>query len=546
MARFIFCSLIILLAIGLTACGIDGRTAAERAYASFEDRHYLDTRVHLANAIDEDPDNPALYRLLGETALALGDGQVAETAFRQAIERDGTLASDVNRYLAHAHLLQGEVEEALALIGEPQDGESYALRLLAQALLQSGAITEAWAVIEDAIEAAPEDANILALAGQYQLSVGNIAEAERFADRALAAPQPSVEAHLLMGRIHSIQGNLEQALAQYDSGIEHFRDHVRLYVAKAAIHADRQETEEMEDAVANVQRIIPGHPGAIYIMARYALNQGDVDRAHELSQGLEEASRNNPPLLLLLGEIQIRRGNVQQGIAPLTEFLRFSPYHPNASLLLANALEESGDSRRAFAVIARAASRASSPNHVVSYAAHLAERIDDPSAPILARRASMPPLAEIQEELARSQQAMTTNDWRSAATVYDRVIEGDFSDHPMLLNNAAMAHLRTGNGERALEMAERAYELAPNDPSVLDTLGWIRLNVAEDRSGSLAILRRAFRLDPGNMQIRLHLAQALAINGVHDEARAHVERLMTVVDAENREELETAFAAILA
>ncbi|MEO1169978.1 MAG: tetratricopeptide repeat protein [Pseudomonadota bacterium] len=546
MARFILCSLVVMLAIGLTACGLDNRSAAERAYEAFEDRHYLDARVHLANAIEADPDNPALHRLLGEAALALGDGLVAETAFREALEKDGALSAEIGVYLAHALVLRGKAEEAFALIGEPQDGDAYALRILAQAHLQDGAMAEAWQAIERAIAAASDDPDILSLAGQYQLAIGNIAEAERYSRRALAGSERSVEAYLLTGRLHAIRGELDQALDQYDAGIEHFRDHTRLYLAKAAIHADRQESDEMENALANVQRIRPGHPGAVYITARYALNRGDIDRAHELTQGFESASRNNPPLLLLLGEVQIRRGNVQQAIPPLTEFLRFSPHHPDASLLLANALEQSGDIRRAFTITAQAASRASSPHYVVAYAARLAEQIDDPSASTLARRAAMPPLGEFADELARGQQSMAANDWRAAASIYDRAITRDFADHPMLLNNAANAHLRAGNGERALELAERAHELTPNDPSVLDSLGWIRLNAAEDRLGSLAILRRAFRLEPGNMQIRLHLAQALAINGADDEAREHVERLIAVVDDEHREELEAAFSSVLA
>ncbi|WP_430426672.1 tetratricopeptide repeat protein [Parasphingorhabdus sp.] len=544
MVRLSLLSYIVPMTLGLTACSVDGRSAEARAYASFEDRHYLDTRVHLANAIDEDPDNPELRRLLGKTALALGDGLVAETAFRKAVEKDDTLAADVNRYLAHAHLLQGETEEALALLDEMQDSKTYTLRLLAQARLQSGALTEAWEAIERAIATAPDDANILSLAGQYQLSVGNIAEAERYARRALASPERSVEAYLLMGRMHSIRGDLEQALEQYDAGTKHFRDHVRLYIAQAAAHADRLDKEKMQNAIANVERIAPGHPGAIYISARYALNQGETDRAYKLAQRLEGASQNNPPLLLLLGQVQIERGNIEQAIGHLRAFLHLSPRHAAASLFLANALEKKGDSRQAFDVIAQAASRASSPKTIVAYAAHLAGKTDDPSAALLARRAKAPLLGEAEDQLARTQKAMDADEWQSAANIYDRLAAGDFADHSMILNNAAMAHLRAGNDRRALELAEQAYELTPDDPSVLDSVGWIRLNVAEDRRGSVEILRRAFQLDPGNMQIRLHLAQALAINGSKAEARKHLERLMVVVDEAHKKPLKAVLAQL--
>jgi tetratricopeptide (TPR) repeat protein len=542
MARIIWFPLIILAIAGLTACDLDRRSAEEQAYASFADRHYLDTRIHLANALEEDPDNMALRRLLGETALALGDGQVAETAFRKVIQQDSTHADDVSLYLAHAHLLQGESDEALALIGEQEAAGSYALRLLAQARLQGGELSKAWTTIERAIVAAPNDADILALAGQYQLSTGNIDEAKQYARRAIASPKPGVEAYLLMGRIHSIQGELDNALEQYDAGIAHFRDHVRLYIGQAAVFADQQNAEKMETAVTNIERISPGHQGAIYITARYALNRGDIEKANEFAQLLEGASRNNPPLLLLLGEIQTKKGNIQQGISHLRAFLRLTPNHPTASLLLAKALDENGDKQEAFEVMSGAVYRASSPQKMVAYAAQLAKQTGDPTLSLLSRRSTTPPLVKIKDQLARVQKATRSGEWQTAANIYDNLTKGDFSNHPMLLNNAAMTHLRLGNGTRALELAERAYELAPDDPSVMDSVGWISLNVAKDHSKSLQLLKRAFQLDPGNMQIRLHLAQSLAINGQKTEARHHLERVMAVVDKEHHK----AFEAILA
>lgn len=544
MARSNFLMFLIPLAVSLSACSTDGRSFEERAYESFESRHYLDTRIHLANAIQEDPENPALRRLLGETALAMGDAQMAATAFHKAIEKDASLAAEISPFLAHAHLMQGEPEEALALIGETRQGEPYVLRLLAQARLQNGELVEAWETIEQAIASAPEDSNILSLAGQYQLSVGNIGEADKYAGRALASPEPSVEAYLLKGRIHSIREELGKAIEQYDAGIEHFRDHVRLYIAQAAIYADLQDTVKMETAIANVERISPGHRGAIYIMARYAMNEGDIDKAFELTQLLESASSNNPPLLLLRGQIQVYKGNIQQAITHLRAFLRLSPNHPAASLLLANVLAENGDVRGAYTVITGVTSRASSSKPIIAYAAYLAKQLSDPTAPLLARRAAPPPLEEVKDQLVSAQRSMSKGDWKAAANVYEALISKKFSDHAMLLNNAAMANLRAGNEEKALELAERAYELTPDDPSVLDSVGWIRLNVAEDKAGSLGVLRRAFQLDPTNMQIRLHLAQALAINGDGTEARGHLERLIAVVDGDNQMTLREILAKL--
>ena len=431
MIRSTCLSLLMLTAIGMSACSLDGRSDQERALASFEDRHFLDTRIHLANAIKHDPDNANLRRLLGETALALGDGQVAETAFKQAIERDASLKSAIDPFLAHAYLQQQKLEEALELVGILKDDNAYSLRLKAQARLQNGEMTEAWQTIEKAFSIAPEDADILSLAGQYQLSIGNIDEAQSFADRALTVAEPTVEAYLLQGRIHSIQGELEKALEQYDEASKRFRDHVRVYMSQAAIHADRRDTEKLDAAIANIERISPGHPSATYIVAQYSLVQGDNDKAYELAQSLESVSQNNPPLLMLLAEVQINKGNYQQAISHLRAFLRLSPQHPSASLLLAKSLEKSGNLRDAVEVVTGAVSRASSPKSYIAYAAHLAKKTNDPILPLLERRAASPALSEIQDQLTRVQKAVNSGNWQTASNIYDGLTSSKFADHHM-------------------------------------------------------------------------------------------------------------------
>ena len=80
------------------------------------------------------------------------------------------------------------------------------------------------------------------------------------------------------------------------------------------------------------------------------------------------------------------------------------------------------------------------------------------------------------------------------------------SDEPV--TNLAYAYLMLGNGAKANEFAGRALKAAPNHPSVLDTVGWVRFKTGQDRTGGLALLRRAATLAPQNTTIRAHLAEA--------------------------------------
>jgi tetratricopeptide (TPR) repeat protein len=111
-----------------------------------------------------------------------------------------------------------------------------------------------------------------------------------------------------------------------------------------------------------------------------------------------------------------------------------------------------------------------------------------------------------------------------ALRAYQAVVDIDGSNLAALNNAAWLAHELDRPG--ALQLAERAYALAKDNPAVLDTLGWIL--VGEKREAeAIPHLSRAAELAPNAPEIRYHLASALAASGKPAEARSI---LTTVVD----------------
>ncbi len=96
-------------------------------------------------------------------------------------------------------------------------------------------------------------------------------------------------------------------------------------------------------------------------------------------------------------------------------------------------------------------------------------------------------------------------------------------DNPMFLNNLAWAmhELKQPN---ALQYAERANELAPENAAIMDTLGWILVESGNSPRG-LELLARASDLAPNAYGIRLHFAKALIKAGRKDAARVELEAL---------------------
>ncbi|MGE4056607.1 MAG: tetratricopeptide repeat protein, partial [Vicinamibacterales bacterium] len=98
--------------------------------------------------------------------------------------------------------------------------------------------------------------------------------------------------------------------------------------------------------------------------------------------------------------------------------------------------------------------------------------------------------------------------------------------NPATLNNLAWTLALRKNPE-SVGLAERALTIAPDNAAMLDTLGFVHLELGQpDRA--LAPLQRAVELVPGSPSARIHLARALVATGKPDEARkelAHVRQL---------------------
>jgi tetratricopeptide (TPR) repeat protein len=92
-------------------------------------------------------------------------------------------------------------------------------------------------------------------------------------------------------------------------------------------------------------------------------------------------------------------------------------------------------------------------------------------------------------------------------------------DQPLLLNFLGYAELERGeNVEAAEAMIRKASQLAPDDASITDSLGW-----AEFKRGkvdeAIDTLQRAAEKDPEQAEIQEHLGDALYTSGRHFEAR---------------------------
>jgi Flp pilus assembly protein TadD len=110
-----------------------------------------------------------------------------------------------------------------------------------------------------------------------------------------------------------------------------------------------------------------------------------------------------------------------------------------------------------------------------------------------------------------------------AAEAYEKALKLAPSD-PMVLNNVAWLSQKA-DPKRALELAEKANTLKPDDAGISDTLGWLLLEQGVTGRG-LDLLQKAFQLAPQEPSIHYHYAVALVKSGQREKARRELERLL--------------------
>jgi cellulose synthase operon protein C len=130
--------------------------------------------------------------------------------------------------------------------------------------------------------------------------------------------------------------------------------------------------------------------------------------------------------------------------------------------------------------------------------------------------------ADIGARIFLAERSMQMKDFKGAVKQYKSVAE-IAPKNIAVLNNLAWASGQLKD-PAALGYAQQAYELAPNNPAVLDTLAMILLDRGEPGK-ALPYMEQAFKLAPRQPEIHFNYAKTLSRSGKKDAARKELQTL---------------------
>ena len=438
------------------------------------------------------PQNPLVYNLRGGVMQARQDIPAARAAFEKALSLNADfLAAAVN--LARLDLGERKTEEALARIRAIADrNEKNAEARLALADLQvatGAAPADVLATLERAEAAAPGTmAPALAII-QHHLRNREFPKALAAAQKLSAANPNDVRAVEALARAQLAANETQQGIASLNRLATLRPQSAVPLIMVADVHRGAKDNAAAEQALRRALAVQPDSIDAQQRLAGLMLERGAREDALKVAKAVQKQHAENPAGYVLEAEIESAGNRWAEA---------------------ASAYRQALERRSGGDVAARlhsALMRAERKGEADKFAADWLQRQPED----LVMRGYL------------AERALSETRYADAVDGFE-VMRKISPDNPMVLNNLAWAANQVKD-PKALEYAERALSLAPDNAAILDTLGVIQIDHGQADKG-LANLQRAVSLAPDLAQLRLSLARSYAKLGRKDDARKELDMLM--------------------
>lgn len=494
----------LLLALALSACSPTADELSDQAAEAIAQHRFNEARLHLGSALAERPDDARLLEMMARLQLQLGDG-IGAAASLDRLAATGAGLADMAELRGEAALLQGEFDAALAQVESVQTAE--ARRVQALALIGKGDLVAAEAAFVAGDSGAGDRARLLSDFALLRMQQGRLEEAKALADRALTEAPDGLDPLIASARVAQASRETARALEHFTRANTLWPDSAAALLGRIGLLGDLGRIAEARPLIEQAATALPENEDVIYLQARLAADDGNWTRSRDILQQIE--SSNKAGVQMLYARSLLELGLHEQARSRLSPLIRAMPQNLAVRRMMARAMMGSNDAAGAMALLEpMAQSVFAAPEDLALYAE--ASRQAGRSDALTTVLQDIPPAERIAAQVAQADAALREGKWRTAIEAYERLRAWTGDRNVLVLNNLSYAKGRAGDTADAISLARKAQSLAPDNASVLDTLGWLLWESGEDRAEGLALLRRAAQAAPGDAAIREHRRRAEA------------------------------------
>lgn len=439
----------------------------------------------------QNPKNLTLLNLLGMAQVSAQQLKEARHSFEQAIAIDSEfITAAIN--LSKLDLSENKIDSAknrLQKLLKKQPENMAVLLELAATEQAAGDLDAANRWLEQARKIDSDDLSVLLMQAELNLKMNRAPEALNIAQTAELIDKGNMQTLDVLARSYLATDSREKALGVY----RRMAEQARLDVRK------------------------------LYKVANYQIQAGDQHDAINTLKKAVQADETHIPSQMALTELELNYGKPVLAVSRAQNLLKDHPKRGFPHQLLGDIAAHDNDF--AQAVNHYQAGFDLEPNTLLLmklYQSLKQTRQNDQAVTMLTEWLKKNPLdyipmAALAEEYLQSGQL-------SEAQKYYETLLKQFPDEPKFLNNLANIFLHTGN-DKALMLAEKAQQLAPDKASSNDTLGWILVKQGKAEQG-LSYLRNAHARQSQDPEIRYHIAVALTQLQRNEEAKQELEQAL--------------------
>jgi putative PEP-CTERM system TPR-repeat lipoprotein len=518
---------------------------------------------NFSKATKLDPNDPAKRTSLAMTHIAMGDTNTGFSELEEISASDKGSSADLA--LISAYLRRNDFDKALKAIDnlekkQPNDAATYNLR--ARTLMAKRDTAGARKSFEKALSVNPAFLPAALSLAAMDMADKKTDDARKRFESVLASDPKNIGALLALADLKNAAGGKpEEVLGFITKAVEANPTEFAPRLALIEFHLRNKDSKAALAAAQNALAAIPDKPELLDALGRTQQIAGDSNQALATYTKLAALQPASPTAAMRMAEIQLANKNKDEAAKSLRRALEIKPdlleaqrglimlamdsKKPQDALALARNIQKQRPKEAVGFVLEGDifASNKQWPEAIAAYRFGLKQI----PAPELAIKAHTTLLASGNTAEAEKAAAAWTKEHPKDITF--RMHLGDIAtaqkNYPVAAqhyrlalelqpNNAlVLNNLAWVSGQlklpKAIEYAEKANQLTPNQPPFMDTLAMLLADKG-DTAQAIELLRKALSISPQTSAIQLNLAKVLVSSGRKDEARKELDALAKLGD----------------
>ncbi|MBC8014067.1 MAG: PEP-CTERM system TPR-repeat protein PrsT, partial [Methyloceanibacter sp.] len=397
------------------------------------------------------------------------------------------LLAGIVTFDTHAYL---EAESYFRKVVEKFPDAIYPRRLLAASRLRTGQTERAMSDIQKLLAIAPNDPDILVLAGEAYLESGNVDQATRYFERVKSLKPDNSAVRTRLGQILAATGDTARAIKELEAAAATDAKSADADLALIATYLRQGEPDNALVAISALERKRPDSPISHNLRGLAYIQKKDASKARE---SFEKALAVEPtyfPAAQFLARMDLQDKKKENAQKRFKDLLAKDPNHEQALLSLAGILagDRKYDEARTFIDKAIAAHPESATSRIALVRLQALKR--DPKAALDA-----------------------------AQTAHNAL-----PDNLLVLRMLGIAQQASGDLPRAIATFQRLAAAQPKaaEPQIRLAEAFL---AAKRNDDAVLALQMALELDPEQSQVQRDLARVYALTGRIDAALAQSRKL---------------------